>query len=902
MNKLFLFCFLVLPFYFSYGQSDLFTKKIQLTDSLNTYHPREKLFIHYDKPFYTLKDTLWLKGYIFTADLNKPNDSSRIAYVELINENREVVKRLSLQCFSGTFFGNIFLDDKNFKQGAYVLRAYTNYLRNFGDSLFFESPLKIVDLLAEEWKAVVKEINLQKDRISILTMLKNADQQPLANKRITVRLKSKSRNLLRLSTVTDNSGYIKIDTVFKNPANNDLSFEITDRDNLKLKLPLKINGKEQADLQFFPEGGKFIAGKLQTTGFKAVNIYGKGINKNGVIKDSKGAEVAVISAIHKGMGITSFTPRQNEVYTAYTADGMKFLLPPVENSGTLLQVVHSKNSDSIKIVIDASEDLKGSIFYLSATARGVSAARARLRFVNKPIEVNISKNVFPSGVNRITLYDAKLNPLNERVVFIKHDDYLKITVQPHKEIYKKKDSVHLFLHVQNSRSENVEGSFSVAVIDSGQVKINKHAENIISYMLLSSDLKGHIEEPYYYFNNPEPEALEALMLTQGWVDYTRNDFVQKFKYENTFAISGSVSDIFNKPSRNVNVALFAKVGSDGSIFMDTTTNERGRFVFNRFPLFENDTVSAVIRALNKRGKAFNVGIELDKIDYPPYNADFLPVSSRPIVLDTLVKKYITDQNRIEAEKRKDKEYLGEVMVTTKARIAGSKNLNEDGGSDQAITESALNNLAKESLLDVLYKKVDGFTKGVRPKTFINIYKIHGDEVYFVIDGIDVKWFYEGSSNHNDYIQFLDTYLKYFSGEDIKGIEVMRSGRYKNPYSSRLLHPLQSDWDICYIEITAKTGEGPFMKRTPGVYLYKPLVPVVGKQFYNPKYTPEEESTLPDFRSTIYWAPHVITDKNGVGHISFYTSQSNSGCLIIMQGTDFNGGMGVHYETLKIKED
>ncbi len=905
MQKLFFSLLFSFTAILACSQTDAFLKKIQYTDSVNTYHAREKIFINYDKPIYNLNDTLWLKGYVFSATLNKAADSSAIAYVEIINENREIVKRLSFQCFSGTFFGNISLDQDNFIQGEYILRAYTRYLRNFGDSLFFESPFQIVDILAEEWKATVKEMDVDKGKLSLLTILRKANKQPLVNKRITVRLKSKQKNIFRFNTVTDNAGYIKIDTTLQIDNYKNLRLEITDRENVKLNLPLTIDGKQQTDLQFLPEGGKLIADKLQRIGFKAIDIFGKGVDVKGKIKDGNGNEVADFSSTHKGMGIVYLKPQFNEKYTAYTDNGLSFPLPIIQRSGNMLQVFNSANADSVKVIMDASEDLKGNYFYLSATSRGVNNAYASLRFLGKPIAIHLAKDMFPSGISRITLYDAALNPLCERVIFIQHADDIELKMQLHKEAYQKKDSVHLVLHAQNNRAENVVGSFSIAVIDTGQVKINPYSENIISYMLLSSELKGYIEDPYYYFHQPHTEALDALLLTQGWVNYTRDTFPRSFQYEKEFTIAGRVSDVFNRPARDVNVLLFAKMGTQNALVIDTITNREGRFIFKHFPVFVNDSVSTVIRALNKRGKAFNVGIELDKVDYPAYSSDFKFTPSQAIILDTLIKQYITDQEKIAEEMLKDKEYLGEVVVTTQAKIQGSKNLNEDGGADQTITENTLNNLAKETLLDVLYKKVQGFNQGMRSKSLVRIYKIHEKEVNFIIDGVELKWFYQASAHPDDYMHFLDSYLKYFSGEDIRGIEIMTSSKYKRAYSMEFLYPKNPfavDWEIAYIEITTKTGEGPFMKRVPGIYLYKPMVPVIGKQFYSPKYISEEEQALPDFRSTVYWNPHVITDKDGKAQCSFYTSDSKDGYMIIVHGTDLTGGMGVLYQPLPRKEN
>ena len=141
------------------SQSDTFEDLVFTQDSLNALYPREKIFIHHDKPIYKLRDTIWLKGYLLSGPVNIPNDSSRFAYIEIINAENEVVKRISTPCVMGLFAADILLHDRIFKQGEYRMRAYTRYMMNFGDSLFFESNFLIIDPTDDEW--IANSQNLQ---------------------------------------------------------------------------------------------------------------------------------------------------------------------------------------------------------------------------------------------------------------------------------------------------------------------------------------------------------------------------------------------------------------------------------------------------------------------------------------------------------------------------------------------------------------------------------------------------------------------------------------------------------------------------------------------------------------------------------------------------------------------
>jgi hypothetical protein len=102
----------------------------------------------------------------------------------------------------------------------------------------------------------------------------------------------------------------------------------------------------------------------------------------------------------------------------------------------------------------------------------------------------------------------------------------------------------------------------------------------------------------------------------------------------------------------------------------------------------------------------------------------------------------------------------------------------------------------------------------------------------------------------------------------------------------------SSLDFTIIEITTRSGHGPYLPFTPGVYLYKPLSFSLPKAFYSPRYKTKTIKTVePDMRSTLHWVPNLITDNNGNAKVSFYSSDSNAPYNINIQGSDMNGNIG-----------
>ncbi len=906
--KLFFYTYILLLFGLMGHTQSAFEQKISALDSLSATGPREKLFVHYDKPLYQLKDTLWLKGYITTAAQHVPNDSTRILYVEIIDADKKVVKRISPPCYWGLFSSYIVLGESEYVQGQYLLRAYTRHMQNFGDSLFFVSRFSIVNPSMPAWETRFERLLFDNNKFSMTAFFKATDRRQNRADKVSLRLLSAGKSLLRWSAVPDSFGRLQLDTAVLGFKGTQPEIAITGANDLQLRLPVPVmNGKP--DLQFLPEGGVLAEGILQRLAFKAVDPMGKPLAVKGIIRDDRGDSIAIFETQHEGMGCVNLLPDPGRTYTAQLQSGYDFPLPAAVAEAYTLRV--DQCPDTLGIRVDATNSYKNRFFYFTVTTRGIVRAWGRLRKKEEAVEVKIAKQQFPSGVSVVTLYNEQLMPLNERAVFIWQNDALQLSVQAHKAAYLYRDSVSLLLKATDHTGRPVQGNFSVSVIDTSQVPFDTWQENLLTYMLLSADMKGSIERPYRYFTYGEAENADLLMLTQGWVSYHQPPLQKPFPYEKDFSITGRVTNVFNKRLSAIGVTLFGRAGSDHMFLMDTVTSANGQFVFSNFPVFETDSVSMVFKALNKRGKAFNVNIELDEPEYPPFAGNMFLTRGAAMLTDDAMKKYTAHRQQMITALKNDGTYLEEVVVTARARIAGSKNLNADGGADQVINEAVLDKTPKENLADVLLRELKGFRVGTVPRSSRQRYMVNSNIARFIIDGVDLEFFYqqEAGQGFMDYLLFCKGILSYFSAEDIKGIEVMNTPRYNSVYRSRflsveeLMNSGPATVDYSFIEITTHAGAGPFMKKTPGLYLLKPVYPFIAKQFYSPRYpSPESKPVFPDHRTTVYWNPEVVTDSTGVAQLCFYTSESKGNYLIFIQGTDMRGGFGVYYAPLVIQPE
>ncbi|HEY5327597.1 MAG TPA: hypothetical protein VIJ27_11405, partial [Mucilaginibacter sp.] len=188
-----------------------------------------------------------------------------------------------------------------------------------------------------------------------------------------------------------------------------------------------------------------------------------------------------------------------------------------------LKIENESTGDSVLVCVSLSPDLLMNgpppAYYVIGQSRGVVCYAAKLTMKRHALSIWVPKSLFPTGIAHFTLLTAGYIPLNERICFINHHDNLQVNVMPDKNYYSPHDSIALKIKVTDKTNHPVQGNFSMAVVDDNQVSSDLPGVNITNELLLTSDLKGTVEEPGYYFENKDPgrsAQLDNLMLTQGW--------------------------------------------------------------------------------------------------------------------------------------------------------------------------------------------------------------------------------------------------------------------------------------------------------------------------------------------------------------------------------------------------
>lgn len=873
-----------------------------LADSVSVAASPEKIYLQTDKPAYIQNDTLWFKAYLLNAASLAGSERSRIMYVDIANDSGRIVKNIRLPAAGGITWGNISLDDQTFSPGAYTLRAYTNWMRNFGDNYFFLKTFNISGARAGDW--LVTRLPSPDSAAGKLSLrFTGLDKMPLVNTKIRIGAIRGNKHLLKQTARSDANGVIHLD--IPDAGGNVLTIIAgDDNDERKVIIPVEPGRYQNADVQFLPEGGALVSGLPARIGFKAIGTDGKGIDVSGEVFDDNQNQLAVFHSEHAGIGNFSMFVESEGAYTAKVIfpDGSarNFQLPPVKNSGTVLLVRNLPQSDSLAVSVGASYDVArtGKSFYLIAQARGEVCYAAIIDFRNSNfIRGMLPKKMFPTGVVHFTLMTTDYHPVNERLVFINQNDQLNVKLSAARPQYYPGDSVSMKIKATSRDGKPVRGYFSLAVTDEQQVKTDSlDEENILFRSLLIPDVKGHIETPGYYFlpGKPSAAALDNLLLTQGWVGYEWSNVFRHapFEYapEKEFTVSGRAETALNKPLKGTRVTLFAK---SPLILMDSITDNDGRFVFTRLPRV--DTPIFLIKAVNKNGKSFNVGITINEMESPVASVLINPGAWNVNPDSTLVHN-ISDEKLL-----RDSYYnkvsgtmLKEVKVTGQKIIKDSYNLNGPGNADVVLDDKDLEAAGKKTFLQLLEERVKGFHESYIFKTSILWYFINEKPVVILVDGIKLSAIY----SHLNFLDLKD-WLETHTAEDIKGIEVMYKARYAWTYGT-LYNPKHVD-DQAYIEITTRGGHGPVIDNTPGMLLYKPLALSWPRSFYKPKYPVNDTAARrADVRSTIDWEPAIVTNDEGEATIWFYAAGRPSTYFLKLEGTDLNGNFAFETERLLIK--
>jgi hypothetical protein len=828
MKIAFVFNLMIELLWFSSINAQIEDQSVLLTDhKKNIEIPFEKIYLHLDRLYYSAGEDIWIKAYLVNARTNELSEASNNLNIELISYGSKIIKRLVLRIDNGIGAGDIHLED-SIPSGNYLIRAYTNWMRNFGDVFFFKKEIVI------ENQMDIKSLN-QPDHEEI---------------------------------------------------------------------------NEKVDVQFFPEGGPLIENVYTLLGFKAVNSSGIGCEVKGQVISSLGDTVASFAGTHLGMGSFFFLPKKGLKYfaTGYAGNGITFRAERTNASETGYSIKLSDiNNDYFRVTIKTNQETLNKFPLNEIVIVGTShnslciTAKVKVRLIDNP--VILPKREFPEGVALITLNDTIGKTYCERVYYIHQKKNYHISIIPDQEVYAPRQKVTLQIAIRDTSDNPVSANLSVSVVDGNQIEGFENKPDIISYLLLESEIRGYIEQPFYYFDTTiigRYQALDNLLLTQGWRNFVWNNLPDKpikFNYpaEEGITVSGRLRRVWaDKPIAGANISL-ALLGNAKPSYKITQTDSMGKYYFDgldfRGP--QNLMVYATDKKDNGEGLILLDSLFRDPAPIKYDQANKTEAKNKSTFNNIYVTNLIQVSNYNEISNyKKTAEQKHDILK--KYNITDTINLNE--------VEVKARRPEKENA-DIHLRPygVPNFSLTVTDRMFSSpdvFQLLQGRVDGLVIFGdryTGYQFIFRGqASGHNltsgnGYLQEAGQPLFLIDGNEVEyatilaipvtavdKIEVIKDG------GKLALYGFRGSFGVISV-LTKRGSNGPLPpvlnfinQRVYGYYQ--------ARTFYKPRYDikkPEYEK--PDLRTTIHWEPNVVTDEEGNATISFFNTDSKTIIKVDVEG-------------------
>ena len=835
--------------------------------------PQEKVYLHFDNTSYFKGDNIWFKAYIAISGNLQASPLSKTLYVELLNPGGEVVDKRILKIADGQCHGEFALDHLPFYSGFYEVRAYTKYMLNFGEDVIFSRLLPVFNRPKTEGDYAEKKM----------------------------------------------LGYTR-----SGPAGN---------------YPMKRSRPEKGNtvnVRFFPEGGNLIQGVESRVAFEATDEAGNPIDVTGIVTDGSKQEVCRFATSHEGRGVFSYMPTDDKGKTVaeveYERKKYRFELPNSILTGVVMEVDNLTHPDSIIIALRRNEQTPPEMLGIAIIC-GYNPLKAYFAFTEVQVTYfQIDKNDLSTGVSQIVLFNGKGEILCDRLVFAGINNRLEIKANAEKSTYLPYESVEMDFSVTDPQSNPVKTSFSLSVRD-GANEVGGH-HDILTDLLLMSDIKGYIKNPSYYFEQKQDfvETLQAtshldvLLMVQGWRRYSWKQMTGvepleiKYMPEQGIEVHGTVVTLVReKPKENVDVSLLLnqkeeETEKSESAYTSFISDEKGRFSF----VTDVQGTWSMILSVMEKNKKKDHKILLDRVYMPDpvmYRFSDLQVSITEAngiqpVEETSDQEQVEDFEEEMPENQDSISKLGidqkthrlpEVTVKAKRRTR-----------EQEIFRSRSTSIA---YYDVSSEVDDIYDRG----DFL------GDDLFMFLKKMDNNFtlerpFYGGSDSIGGYEEFISYNLRpvlFIVNYEKTGVEfndelkhrILRLPAIKSIYINKntsvmanyIVPPIGSL--LSPYEIASKMGCAVFIETYPAG-----KIPVSGakgvrktrldgysvvKEFYNPNYAELPPELDSDYRRTLYWNPSVTTDATGVVKIQFFNNGSCKDFSISAETVTPQGKIGVY---------
>ncbi len=818
----------------------------KLFDRQLSVFPQEKIHLHTDKPYYLSGERIWFRAHMVDAATHVPSFSSNCVYVELFNAEDSAVCRIKTGLGNDLYSGYISIPE-NVPEGNYILRAYSAGMRNLDEDYFFMKNIRIGDPISRMIQ-VQPEFQFLSDKKIDADFRFSRIRPSVPVNPESLRITINSEKPVNLRTV---DGKSKLSFHLASDEKQrvmllDAKYEtIPFRQYIKIPLP-----DDDFDVSFYPEGGSALYGVEGRMAFKSMQRDGAEIDVEGMVYDSRGNEITQFKTDMRGTGSFMLKYDAGETYYAVCTNSKgqskRFELPAAREGGYTLSAVWSRDLLSVNVQPETADTL-----CLLVHTRGVVQDVFVLENTDEP--VILERRSLPSGVSHLLLLTKEMVPVCERLVFVQNDDQAKVVSKTDKDNYAARSPVDYTVSITDETGEPLLGNFSVSVTCDNEVAADT-TMNILTSLLLTSDLRGNIPDPGYYFRKKgrsSEYALDLLMLTQGWRRYdteriVKNDLMSPDTLQaKGYGLSGMVRYALGwRPVENANVNILSM---SGDFTYETFTDRNGRFYL---PDSETpDSTVLIIQTDARADRPVKYELLLNDVLYPERTIPVVATGAPDRVqfanyADKAEQQYV-DEFGTRAR------HIPEVTITAPKKTGRDySRYYQPKDVHYVITENDLKKL---------------------PPTSITLLLLRIPGIHLNNDGV-----FEYA--RKPVTVMVDDFLP----DAIPLDEIVLSQIIQVDFLDRPVGFILEKYVVSITTISRKSKETPYIKYFMPLGFQKP------SEFYAPEYDTPEKNTKPDLRTTINWQPNLTTDEEGKASFSFYTADVPSTYTVVIEGITENG--------------
>ena len=820
---------------------------------------QEKVYLHFDNTAYFQGDIIWFSAYVVNATTQTPAQS-KVLYVELLSPNGVVLKQLKLKVENGQAHGSFPLVETPIEE-ARALRGVMALPSGF-----------------YEVRAYTRSM-LNFDEAGVFSRVFPVYEAP------------------------------KKEGDYSNPA-------MKRWDNPYEQLRPETDKAKTINMTFYPEGGSLVMGVENRVAFKAMDENGMGVAVKGNVQVDKDEAPIPFTTTHDGMGYFDIVPtkKRHTVDVAYGDKIHTFRLPEADEEGYALRVDNSR-AEHIRGQLSGYAGCQDELLGVMLICRGavsyfdtISIKQGRALFV-------VPKENLPTGIHQLHLFNAAGELFAQRHVFVNNGIAAgEVRVTASATQYAPFEQVKMSVKTSLPDGTPMPATISMAVRDRQNLG-TIYEDNVMTNMLLSSELKGYIHSPEFYFADTSPvhvQALDLLMMVQGWTRYNWHKmarvepFYIKHYVEDGLVIDGYVLNrMKDKPIEGATVKM-RLYSPDRSQTQETSviTDENGSFGFS---VEEFDGKWDMFLSVFKDGKEQDCRLKLDRASRPTVRAY------------TLTDTYLTDDvataDDIEVERLSNEPSLqadpDSVFLLDNVDIYGRKKYvdyltfkayDAEEDTEFHLDQGNYSYMVRDYLTEKGYNIDYSRYTGVMPETITTREEMMTWALeQCPINNRRVLWYL-----HNEDSEWMKQ--SYTPGFDIDMADVKSIIVYDSPFDYHQIPVVRDVLTMEQLEELEQSKDvGDFMF-SRGLYVVDiSMYPkglrrskVKGQRqtsfrgysevpdFYAPEYPDGPIQGDVDYRRTLYWNPSLTTDAEGAASVEFYNNGYSKEFSVSAEGISAGG--------------